>query len=85
MFFLLFFTSVTSTSYSPDATEKNSLENNKDWVLIGTTCVVFIITCFAFVCVIFIKHREGKVGFVRFSLTIFSFEIRYEHYSFELT
>lgn len=81
-FFVFHFTSGTSTNSPPHATEKNRLENRTDWVLIGTTCVVFIFICFTFVCVLFIKHRKGNVGYVRFNMNIFSFEFRNENYDF---
>lgn len=55
------FDSVTSTSYLPHATDKKRLDDNKHWILFVITFVVLIITCFAFVCVIFIKPKIGKV------------------------
>lgn len=74
MFFLFVF-SVILIIYFFNIVEKNRLESNINWVLIGIICVIFIIICFIVVCVLFIKNRIGKVGYVSFIMIIFLVEI----------
>uniref|UniRef100_A0A8W8NZ57 Uncharacterized protein n=1 Tax=Magallana gigas TaxID=29159 RepID=A0A8W8NZ57_MAGGI len=59
---------LTSTSYPQEATEQIN-PGNKEWILFGTTCGLFITTCLAFVCFRFINLRKGEiVGYVIFSI-----------------